>query len=73
MLRDLFWMVLVVAALLGWWVDHSRLAADLRAAHSESADIAQILGAQGEVIREMAAQTRAARAGAQSGESVPAP
>jgi len=28
-LRDLFWLVLVVALALGWWLDRSRLAVTL--------------------------------------------
>jgi hypothetical protein len=34
-IRDLFWLMAVVALVLGWWVDRSRLATELKAFENE--------------------------------------
>jgi hypothetical protein len=36
-LRDLFWLVLVCALAVGWWVEHSSLRAQLKGVQSEAA------------------------------------
>lgn len=37
LLRDLFWLILVIAGALGWWLDHRRLAREAATAKDQAA------------------------------------
>jgi hypothetical protein len=46
-LRDWFWLLLVCALALGWWLDHRRLTEHWRAAAFNYAWTSNVLDAQG--------------------------
>ena len=60
-LRDLFWLLLVVAITCGWWLDRTRLAAEtLRLRHEiTSAEIEAVDREAGALLRQMAEEDKA--------------